>query len=157
MSRCANNNRDLPTLQIRLTELTRSSSTNQCLIGDWSSEPSAVENKFSCLMHAPRHRESRRFVFLFFSSPQPLAESIGGVGHRYCQRTEISTSFEGHWLRADVYRGAWHRGGGAAPGAVWEGWGVEVVTAASDLRYTFLLTTKKHCAFALWWQENHEE
>lgn len=37
MSRCANNNRDLPTLQIGLTELTRSSSTDQCLICDWNS------------------------------------------------------------------------------------------------------------------------
>lgn len=33
---------------------------------------SAVENKFRCLVRAPRHRESRRFVFLFFVfSPQP--------------------------------------------------------------------------------------
>lgn len=52
MSRGANNKRDLPTLQIGLTELTRSSPTNQCLICDRSS--AAVRRMSFFLFLLPR-------------------------------------------------------------------------------------------------------
>lgn len=79
MSRGANNKRDLPTLQIGLTELTRSSPTNQCLICDRSSGRRARDEFFSF-----------SFAEVFLGC---LLE-FGRRSPRSLSRTKISTQFE---------------------------------------------------------------
>lgn len=101
MSRRANNKWDLPTLQIGLTELTRSSPTNQCLICDRSS---AAQDEF--------------FFFFFLLLPRFFSAacwSFVAEVRGYCHGQRSALSLRRHWSRADVYWGARHRGEGMSP------------------------------------------